>query len=181
MTRKFLAAILSLAAGAQWLGGGTSMPLSLDRLVNDAQLVLRGTVRAKNCQLDPEGRIYTKIDLEVTEVWKGSLTNRSFTVVHSGGVFGNRRSSAAHQVEFQLDEEVVVFLTVNRRGEGVCLGMSQGKFHVWENAAARQKFVSNPFHGGSASDAPAVTPQAKIKNGPLTLVELKQLVRGGGR
>src|SRR5919109_303019 len=47
-------------------------PLSLDRLADQAALVVRGTVLSKSCQRDPAGRIYTKVQLDVVEVWKGS-------------------------------------------------------------------------------------------------------------
>lgn len=149
MKKLLLTLAMLIASSVPSLRAGTLVPLGLDRLSNEAQLVLHGTVRAKSCQLDSEGRIYTRVELDVSEVWKGSLTNRAFTVVHSGGVYGNRRASAPHQVEFQSGEEVVVFLAINRRGEGVCLGMAQGKFQVWQDAASKQKFVRNVFYGNT--------------------------------
>ena len=135
----------------------------------------------QSCQRDPEGRIYTKIELNVAEVWKGILTNQMFTIVHGGGVIGGRRSSASHQVEFATGEEVVAFLTLNRRGEGVCLGMSQGKFHVWLDASTKQKRVCNPFHGTSENAAAELATQSSKPIDSLSLAELRQRVRGGSQ
>ena len=178
---KILTAILPLLAWSIVASAGMLMPLSLERLTIEAQLVLHGTVLSQSCQRDPEGRIYTKIELEVAEVWKGTLTNRTFIIVHGGGVIGDRRSSVSHQVEFATSEEVVAFLTVNRRGEGVCLGLSQGKFHVWQDAVSKQKRARNPFHGTSEQAAAGIATQASNRIASLSLAELEQRVRGGSR
>ena len=48
--------------------------------------------------------------------------NKLFTIVHGGGILGDRRVIVSDQVTFQPGEEVVAFLVLNQRGEGVTLG-----------------------------------------------------------
>ena len=63
-------------------------PLSIEEMARQSALVLHGTVLSKSCQRDPAGRIYTKIEVQVAEVWKGSLATNRFTVVQGGGILG---------------------------------------------------------------------------------------------
>jgi len=155
-------------------------PLSIDRLAEGSALVVRGAVLSKSCQRDPEGRIYTKVELQVTEVWKGALATNRLTLVHGGGILGDRKATVSGQVEYGIGEEVVAFLVLNQRGEGVTLGLAQGKFHVDRGSRPGEEFVHNPFHG-----EPDARRQEIFRSAPLptqqrlTLAELKRRVRGG--
>jgi hypothetical protein len=153
-------------------------PLSIEQLTSQSALVVRGTVLSESCQRDPAGRIYTKIELEVSEVWKGSLATNRFTIVHGGGILGGEKSVVSGQVEYGIGEEVVAFLVLNQRGEGVTLGLAQGKFHVWQEPRTGERLVHNPFHGTTGTRGPAVSEDAALRTPPrLTLAELKQRVR----
>lgn len=128
-------------------------PLSIGELVIQADLVVRGTVMSKSCQRDPSRRIYTKVDLDVSEVWKGNLQPGRLTIVHGGGILGEERVVVSGQVDYRLREDVVVFLIRNSRGEAVTLAMAQGKFTVSKGPAGTL-YVSNGIHGaGSAAAA----------------------------
>jgi hypothetical protein len=185
----------------------TMVPLSIEDLSAKSQLIVHGTVVSKSCQRDPAGRIYTKVDLRVSEVWKGDWTRDQLCVVHGGGILGEERVEVSGQVEYQMGEQVVAFLVFNQRGEGVTLGLAQGKFHVWKDPANGILVAHNPFHGlrdpnvsrrgnGPAPRAPNVgqtflsagsgdIPVHKsraLENSPasrqLTLDELKERVKG---
>ena len=181
-------------------------PLSLEELTARSSLVLHGTVLSKSCQRDTQGRIYTKVELDVAEVWKGSLSAKRFTIVHGGGILGEKRVVVSGQVEYGIGEEVVAFLVLNQREEGVTLGLTQGKFRVWKDAKTGEVLAQNPFHGGQVPLAktgePAVpsrlpiTPRSPAMGGPsaglgaqgavdvrgvLTLVELKRRVQEGNQ
>lgn len=152
------------------------VPLPIDRLANEADLVLHGSVSGLAVQRDAEGRIYTKVTLDVTEPWKGEPNSDPFTVVHSGGILGNEWSQTDGEVSFKMGEEVVVFLVLNSRGEGVTIGMNQGKFAVLRQSESDDAYVRNLFHGGEP-------PKQGDKKGyrlptqlPLTLETLKRRV-----
>jgi hypothetical protein len=145
------------------------VPLSIAQLTAKAQLVLQGNVTSKTVQRDAEGRIYTRIELQVADVWKGPHKTKTFTLVQSGGTLGEEIATVDGQEEFSIGEEVVVFLALNSRNEGVVIGLSQGKFKVRKEPGG-EKVVQNLFHGA--------TPQTtKTKSSRLSLAELKQRVQ----
>jgi hypothetical protein len=145
------------------------VPLSISQLTAKAQLVLQGTVISKTVQRDAEGRIYTRIELQVADVWKGPLNAKAFTLVQSGGTLGEEIVTVDGQEEFSIGEEVVLFLVLNQRNEGVVIGLSQGKFKVRKEPGG-EKVVQNLFHG----TAPETT---KTTFSRLSLTQLKQRVQ----
>ena len=173
-------ALCAVCAGNFSLRAVQMEPLSIERLVQESALVVRGAVLSKSCQRDPEGRIYTKVELQITEVWKGALATNRFTLVHGGGILGDRKATVSGQVEYAIGEEIVAFLVVNQRGEGVTLGLSQGKFHVESGSRPGEEFVHNPFHGTPNSRSQTIVQSARLPTqARLTLAELKRSVRGG--
>src|SRR3989442_2465869 len=155
-------------------------PLSIEHLTGESALVVRATVLSKSCQRDPAGRIFTKVELEVAEVWKGSIATNRFTVVHGGGILGDRKATVSGQVEYGIGEEVVAFLVFNQRGEGVTLGLAQGKFHIGREAGTGERLVHNLFHGGTISRSQPISGNPILSERQrLTLAELKRRVRRG--
>jgi hypothetical protein len=153
-------------------------PLAVEDLSTNSQFILHGKVISTTVQRDAAQRIYTKIDLQVMESWKGAVATNHFTIVHSGGILGDEVATASGEAAFDVGEEVVAFLVTNKLGEGVCIGMSQGKFHVWADPATGEKFTHNHFHG-LHPDLPnnATTPQTTKIINRLTLSDLKQRVQ----
>ncbi len=156
-------------------------PAKVEDLAARAQLILQGTVLNKSCQQDAAGRIYTKVVLQVAEVWKGALTTNRFTVVHGGGILGDRKAVVSGQADYQVGDEVVLFLVLNPRGEGVSVGLAQGQFHIWQDPATGEKLAHNPAPGRSPPLVPASSkarvvplPQAAVSG--LKLADLKQQV-----
>ncbi len=160
------------------------IPLPIESLATNAQLIVRGTVLSTTVLRDPEGRIYTRVDLAIAEIWKGLLATNRFTIVHGGGVLGEERSEVSGQASYEVGEEVVTFLQFNSRGEGVSIGLAQGKFQVWQDPVTGESLAQNRFHGrqslptgliaGPASPAHPIVPR-------LTVQELRQRVDGGAR
>ena len=158
--------------------GPKMRPLSIEQLTSKAQVVVHGSVESKTVQRDPEGRIYTRIELAVTGVWKGEARTNRFTMVQGGGVLGEEVASVGGQEEFLIGEEVVAFLVLNQRGEGVVIGLVQGKFKVAKEASG-EKFVHNVFHG--VAPGAGAGGNKKGNAGKLSLGQLKARVQGGAR
>lgn len=187
--RFFFVAFLCLAPLT--LRATLMTPLEVEELSQRAELILHGTVTAKSCHRSDAGRIYTRVEFQINEVWKGKVTTNTFTIVHSGGTFGNIRTRVSGQVEYTVGEETVAFLLVNSRGEGVTLGLAQGKFRVWQDQTTGEKFAHNIFHGTSAASAtpPKQSPAAPGKSatappperGRLTFTELASRAKGAAR
>jgi hypothetical protein len=174
--KKFLATIVALLS-AHAAQAVQMSPLSIQQLSDKAQLVFHGTVREKTVQRDPQGRIYTRIKLEITDVWKGDPTLKSFMAVQAGGVLDEEAVTVEGQDEFSVGEEVVLFLVLNQRGEGVVIGLVQGKFKVAKDATG-EKTVHNVFHGRAPGQEQNAI-GAKTKRSRLSLADLKTRVQGG--
>src|SRR2546428_9045966 len=83
MKREFLLLFLSCVL-APSLRAIQFTPLSIEQLAEESALIVQATVLSKSCQRDSAGRIFTKVELEVADIWKGSLPTNRFTVVHAG-------------------------------------------------------------------------------------------------
>lgn len=157
------------------------LPLSPEELTDHAQVVAQGSALSKTFRRDSGNRIYTAVEFQVASVWKGALATNRITVVYSGGVLGEQSVQTPGEVDLKPGEEAVVFLVVNPSREWVCVGMSQGKFQVWQEAGTGCKWVRNPFLGAAVADG-TVTPVASQsatsapQSGRLALEDLKQAV-----
>ena len=168
---------LVLGLGSLKLPATLMTPLPIEELARRADFILHGSVTGKTCLRSPEGRIYTRVELQVQEVWKGNLITNTFAIVHGGGTVGNRRTSVSGQVEYSVGEEVVTFLVINPRGEGVTIGLAQGKFHVWKDQTTGGKFAYNLFHGATEKEAARGENQAAR----LAIRDLANKAKGGAR
>ena len=152
-------------------------PLAVSELAGKADLIVEGRVLGKVSLRDDASRIYTKVQIQVSEVWKGSppasSTSNLLTIVQGGGTVGDVREEVSGQVQYDLGEEVVAFLVINPRGEPVTIGLAQGKFHVWRDRQTGGKFANNLFHGEPEPDGGAASPLRH----PLSLNEFKQQVQ----
>jgi len=153
------------------------IPLSIEELQGRANLILHATVKSKACERTAEGRIITRVRVNVIEVLKGALKTNTFEIVHGGGVVGDVRAEVSGQVEYTEGEEVVAFLVLNQRGEGVTLGLAQGKFRVWRDAQTGEKLAHNPFHGSSAPELRRARSAAPQSLGRLLLGDLIRKAR----
>lgn len=142
-------------------------PLSIDDLAKRADRIVHGTVLSNTVRRDSAGRIYTTVELEVREHWRGNHAPGRFTLVHAGGVLGDQGLSISGQEQFAIGEEVIVFAALNQRGDAVAVGMAQGKFNVIRDQQSGRVHVSNPFH-------PA-------KGESLTVEKLRSRVKGGAQ
>jgi len=168
---SLLALLCALFAGTQ-MEATQFVPLTVEQLARKSHLVIHGTVLSKSTQRDPEGRIYTTVELQVIETWKGSVNGDRFVLVHGGGVLGNQSSGAIGQESYDVGEEVVAFLALNSRGEGVTVGLAQGKFHIWLDPTSGGKEGHNLFHGRPVSQG-----QPRPGSKKLSLTELKERVK----
>jgi hypothetical protein len=184
VSTKRLVIIPLLFAGlllvTQALWAEQMFPLPIAGLAAKAQLIVQGRVVSTEVRRDEAGRIYTAVQIQVDEVWKGSLATNQFTIVHGGGVLGDRVAVVSGEAKYAVGEEIVAFLVLNQRGEGVSIGLSQGKFQVSKDAATGEKLAHNRFHGlhpaapNAATNAVGATP---ILN-RLTLADLKRRAQG---
>lgn len=127
-----------------------TIPLSLEQLTRESDVIVYGRVSGITVQRDSERRIYSRVELEVLEMWKGPPPQARFTLVHSGGTLGNERVQVTGMPRFAIGEELVAFTVLNPNKEGVLLSLGQGKFRIWRDPVSGLICAANPFHGESA-------------------------------
>lgn len=160
------------------------VPMDLDTLTRQSDWIVHGRVEAMECRKDPERGIHTLITLIPEDILKGDLKpGEPVILVQAGGVLGDQQVRVPLQAEFQLGEEIVAFLVCNPRGEGVTIGLAQGKFEVFQVEGGAQKLVCNPFYGRikeglTARITSSSTPSGSIleTSSPLPLSLLKAKV-----
>lgn len=162
--------------------GAVMLPLSIKELSHQADIIVQGVVTNKVCLQDEAGRIYTRVDLQITETLKGKEVGDSMSVVHGGGTLGDRRVEVSGQVEYGIGQEVLAFLVLNPKGQAVTLGLCQGKFEIWQDGTTGEKFACNPFHGTQPSTS-AETARQSVASAPspvrLGLNALKEQIQQG--
>ena len=178
MKGRSLTFLVALLAGAALGQAASQVPLSIETLAAKADAVVHGKVVRMSCQRDDEGRIFTKVHLQIIEQVKGRERGAALVIVQGGGVLGRRIARSPIQPKYKVGTEVVVFAVFNSRGEAVTLGLNQGKFDVVRQPEIGLATVRNPFHGLAKRDDPrAVVKRALGQAKSLTLAELKRQVR----
>jgi hypothetical protein len=185
MRRHLLRLVLpcALMFSAAAMHADQMIPLPIAELTSEADVALQGKVVSTTVRRDPEGRIYTSVDLLVEDVWKGHVATNHFTLVRGGGVLGLEVSEVPGEADYEVGEELVSFMVLNQRGEGVSIGLSQGKFFITRDAASGEKLVHNRFHGlhPSEPNLPVGSSAAPRIQNRLTLEGLKLQVVGGAK
>ena len=174
---RALLAFLILSAVA--LRADVSIPIPVEQLTAKAGLIAQGKVSRITVQRDPQGRIYTRVELDVSETWKGHLPTNHCVIVHGGGVLGEEQAVVTGQAEYEVGEEVVAFLIQNPRGDWVSIGLAQGEFHVDKDPTTGEKVVHNPFHGHGQTPPSATTPPDSKRR--MSLGDLKKKVGEGAK
>jgi hypothetical protein len=128
--RKFFFPVLALLLA---FSGGparatTLTQLSVEQMTDASDLIVRGTVTQVFTELDDRGNVWTRAQVEISEVLKGDVKTRAVLVDQMGGVHGNSYSVIRWSPRFSKGEEAVFFLETLRSGKTSIVGWYQGKF-----------------------------------------------------
>lgn len=124
----FLLSLSMLLAGAPAFAT-TVVKLELEELVKLSDVIVVADVRSVESFVD-EGRVHTRIRLEVAERWKGS-PGETVEIVHLGGRTEKLATVVHGMPAFRQGERVLVFLEKPKgHPHYVVTGLSQGKFSL---------------------------------------------------
>src|SRR5690606_12655826 len=104
-------------------------PLSVEEMATRADLVVRGTVERIDSFRDGD-RIYTDIDVRVSETWKGDVESETVRVRVYGGSADGYRTIVMGAACWSPYEEAVLFLVSNGVDTYDVLSLAEGKFHL---------------------------------------------------
>jgi len=106
----------------------TLTELSVEQMTDASDLIVRGTITQVFTELDERGNVWTRAQVEVSEVLKGVTTTKAVLVDQMGGVHGNSYSVIRWAPRFSKGEDAVFFLETLRSGKTSIVGWYQGKF-----------------------------------------------------
>jgi hypothetical protein len=144
-----------LAGGLAWLapivaGGGTAqasivVALDLPDLVREAErIAVVDVVSVRAAWDDKHERIFSTIELDVIESWKGAaLASKRVTVVQPGGTVDDISMVVTGTGRFSPGERSLVFLR-GPAGRSQLVGMAQGKRPMRFETASRRWLVAPP-------------------------------------
>jgi hypothetical protein len=116
MKRLFLTGLVALAGVAFQSRASMSLPLPIERHLQLAQAVCRGTVLRLESYKDPtDGHLYTRTHVRVDEGFKGKFP-AVVLVVHRGGRVGAEGELDGWAPQFKVGEERLLFLARQRNG-----------------------------------------------------------------
>jgi hypothetical protein len=92
------------------------------------------------------GRVWTRANLDVTDVWKGPSEVTSLVIDSEGGTSGAVTTTIPGRAQFSEGEEVFVFLDVVRGDRLVPVGKYMGKLTLRRAAGETRKHAMT-WHG----------------------------------
>ena len=134
-----LAATLMLASG---LSATTLERLSMNDMTDKCHVVVRATVLNGSSEYS-NGIVVTHYQLNVLEVWKGSVSSVVDLYVR-GGRAGGIRELVPGAPTLDVGSEYVVFLWNGPSGRAQIMGLSQGLFNVTKDPATNSVMLERP-------------------------------------
>ena len=130
----------------------TVIPPTFDQLVNDAELIFQGTVRATNPRWVSYGSdkyIVTDVTFRIEESIKG-LPGESYTIQMMGGTIDGE-TLEVDGPKFKVGDRDILFVENNGRQFVPLVGIMNGRFRVERDGATGAEVVKNN-HGGAVGD-----------------------------
>lgn len=147
-TMVLLAWILALVAPLGAARATTLVPMDLEQLVDQAELIFRGTALHEEVVLSREdGFPFTFVTFQVDAVLKGAAEGRHLTLrLHGGPVDDHEEIAVVGMPRFTPGEEYLLFVSGNGRYLSPVLGWQQGKFHFGREEKSGRRILTDA-HG----------------------------------
>ena len=148
----FISLISLILAVPGFVQGTTLQKLSIDRLIGEADLIVRGRVEELKTRQAPDRRfITTIITLSVQTQFKGPEVS-SITLEQPGGAMGDVAQRVPGLAEFSKGEDVVLFLKRQRGDLFNTVNGKQGKFTIKTERETGKEIVEDFAHRAEALD-----------------------------
>ena len=163
-----------MALFAACAGATTIIPMSVEELSQKAGSIVEARAIDSRSEWNPQHTlIYTYTRFAVWRTLKGSAA-QIITVKQLGGSAGGYTQQISGVREFQAGEETLLFLrgSVARDGTHVIVGLMQGHFNVFRDAAG-ETMVSNGIPQGTR---PPRGEAAEIHSTAIPLASMEQRI-----
>lgn len=122
--------LVGLLGLAQPADASTVLRFGTADLTDRAAVILHGKVSKLEAKDAGRGVIVTRYEINVYAAVKG-IQGKTFVFTSYGGVLGSRGSAISGAPKYQLNEEVLVFLSkTNKYGWRAAIGLAQGKYTI---------------------------------------------------
>lgn len=165
MNKARLASTIAVAAALVSLGAspaGASLVLAMDvgDLTQHADhITVADVVAVRSAWDDKHQKIYTTVDLNVVESWKGgALPASRMTIVQPGGTVGDVTMVVFGLSRFVPGERALLFLRGTPVRAGV-VGMAQGKRPLRRDGTTGRWIVDGPDRSGVELMSPPTAPR----------------------
>ncbi len=122
-------ALLTLGVSTAQVNATTMSPLTQDQMTDASDLVVRGIVTETWTERDDIGRIWTRVQVEVNDTFKGDAVE-GVLISQMGGVYANDYQPMHGAPVFDVGEEGYFFLEHLEGGYTGVVGWWQGKYTV---------------------------------------------------
>jgi hypothetical protein len=122
--------------------GATLQPKLLEQLIDDADVIVRGTVQAVTSGPRVKGAPGTTVVLAVHEQWKRSRLS-TLRLVQPGGSEGGLTHAVPGLPTFRVGEEVILFLEGEGGAQYSILGGKQGKFSIQTDPRTGKRVIED--------------------------------------
>lgn len=138
-----LPVVLSLAALSLSVSTtATTLPYkSFDDLMKEADGVVTGRIVAVESQYNQNKEIYTFVTLDQIEILSGSYQGSTLTLRLKGGQVENDISRVIGSPQFQVNDQVLLFVHGNGRYMVPFVGWTQGVFRVVQDPRSGQQVI----------------------------------------
>jgi hypothetical protein len=115
----------------QSVSASTISQINTTQLVNDAESVFEGEVVSARSEINPNGNIYTYVDLLVLDVLVGDLDlGSTITLRFTGGTVGELRLDVGSTIPKNGEHGIYVIEAMGKGLTNPLLGWSQGHFRI---------------------------------------------------
>jgi hypothetical protein len=133
--RSAIALAITIAVLATPALATTVTKLSLEQLVQRADLIVQGQVQSVSSQWDQQRRlVFTYVSIRVDEPLKGER-RQSVLIRQIGGSVGTIEMSVAGAAQFKTGQKALVFLKRQDATTFQVVGMNQGVYRIVEDSA----------------------------------------------
>lgn len=134
--------------------------MTTEELTNESGLILQGVVEDTKSHWSKDGKtIITQVTVGYTNLIKGMAKNRKVVVEYDGGIVGDTVLKVSDTADFQVGEEVILFVKPGKsKKDGDVynmVGKAQGKYTIDSDGIASKKgfsfvpgtgFIDNHLH-----------------------------------
>jgi len=171
-----LASIAIVPGNASFSRATLLRAMSLAELTSSADRIVVGTVLSVKAAWDPTHRkIFSTIEIDIEESWKGPADVQRVTLVQPGGSVGDIEMTVQGMPSFSTRERSLLFLQGRQRFQVV--GMGQGKRSLAWDGASKQWLAQPSDNEGVVEVGPGARLRQAKRGDAIPLSDLREQVR----